>query len=95
MTIKVGKYIRTPSGKKLKNKFIVYDDDSGRHLSSITGTSRTSAYRLAKMLKTFQKLEGKTVKELQKKIKSKSKDWELALGALDAKRHKSLAKWGR
>jgi len=49
--VKVGRYTRTPSGRKLKNKYIVYDGNNMRPLSGVKGTSRSTAYRIAKRLK--------------------------------------------
>lgn len=92
MNIKVGKYTQTPSGRKLKNKFIVYNEDNLTPLSSIKGTSRTNAYLIAKYMKNLQKLEGKTIKELQKIEKSKSKNWEQARAIIFTKRQRRLTK---
>ena len=52
MVIKVGKYVETPSGRKLKNKYIVYDSESMKPLSGLAGQSRTKAYKIAKRILT-------------------------------------------
>lgn len=52
LDIKVRRYTQTLSGRRLKNKYIVYDEDTERPLSGIAGQSRSTAYRIAKLLKT-------------------------------------------
>jgi len=52
MVIKVSKYIKGPNRKRLKNKYIVYDTTTMRPLSGIAGTSRSSAYKISKKLKS-------------------------------------------
>lgn len=92
MNITVSKYSETPTGKKLKNKFIVYDKDTMKPLSGVSGTSKILAYRTAKYLKELQKLQGKTITELQKIVTLKSKYWGQASGILYAKKQTRLAK---
>ena len=49
--IRVGKYTRTPSGRRLKNKFIVFDNRTLKPLSGLRGQSRSTAFRIARRLR--------------------------------------------